>query len=91
MNADETVAYVDHFQRRVLQDAISNATSAYWERRARQFAAVGTRECNETAAACRNAAAFWADKLEQVICPVCGTPTSPWTCSCGETRVGAIA
>lgn len=22
------------------------------------------------------------------LCPTCGTPCSPWTCSCGQTRVG---
>lgn len=26
-----------------------------------------------------------------VICQTCGTPTSPWSCSCGATRVGEAA
>ena len=29
--------YVEHFHRRVVQDALSEATSAYWERRAEAF------------------------------------------------------
>jgi len=31
------------------------------------------------------------DRPAPVICLVCGTPTSPWTCSCGATRVGGWA
>lgn len=29
--------YLDHFQRRVLQDALAEATAAYWLRRAEDF------------------------------------------------------
>lgn len=31
--------YLDHFQRRVLQDALAEATKAYWLRRAQDFEA----------------------------------------------------
>lgn len=75
----------------MLQDALSSASSVYWRRRAETFAKVGTPACYEVAAACLNAAALWEDKLDGVICPVCGTPTSPWTCSCGETRLEVVA
>src|SRR4051812_35810244 len=50
--------HVDHFRARVLQDAIAEATSSYWNRRARQFAAVGTPACDEIAQACHCAAAL---------------------------------
>jgi len=45
--------YVAHFQARVVQDALTEATSAYWIRRARQFEAVGNDRCDEVALACR--------------------------------------
>lgn len=47
---------VEHFRSRVLQDALNEATSAYWRRRAEDFAAVGTPRCDEIAEACRNRA-----------------------------------
>ena len=28
---------------------------------------------------------------QPVTCVHCGTPTSPWSCSCGQTRVGEVA
>lgn len=85
--------YVEHFRVRVLQDALAEATASYWLRRSRQFAAVGNARCQEIAQACRNAArvALIQDVEvgpDPIICRVCGTPTSPWTCSCGATRVG---
>jgi hypothetical protein len=46
--------YVDHFGRRVLQDALQEATKAYWLRRAVTFDGVGTPACDEIALACRN-------------------------------------
>lgn len=46
--------YVEHFRHRVLQDALAEATSAYWLRRAETFAAVGDTQCDEIATACRN-------------------------------------
>lgn len=49
--------YVEHFRHRVLQDALNEATSSYWLRRADQFAAVGNARCDEIAQACRNRAA----------------------------------
>ncbi len=45
--------YVDHFRLRLLQDAILEATSAYWSRRAEQFERVGNARCDEVATACR--------------------------------------
>jgi hypothetical protein len=87
--------YLEHFRKRVLQDAFAEATSSYWLRRSRAFAAVGTPACDEIAQACRNAAkmALLQDERgpEDVICPTCDTPTSPWSCSCGETRIDGAA
>lgn len=37
------VEYVEHFRARVLQDALTEATAAYWLRRARQFEAARPR------------------------------------------------
>ena len=50
------VDHVDHFQRRVIREALLEATSAYWLRRAAEFDRVGTPAADETAQACRNAA-----------------------------------
>jgi hypothetical protein len=47
---------VEHFRRRVLQDALAEATSAYWHRRAEDFRRVGTTECDEVALACERRA-----------------------------------
>jgi hypothetical protein len=52
---DELDDYVAHFRTRVLQDALAQATAAYWRRRAVQFAMVGTPACDEIAEACYNA------------------------------------
>lgn len=52
----QILEHVDHFQHRVIQDAIAEATAAYWTRRARDFARVGTPECDEIAQACRSKA-----------------------------------
>jgi hypothetical protein len=84
--------YVANFRRRVLQDALNEATAAYWRQRAAQFEAVGNARCDEIAVACRNRAAIALgaeeDTPSSLWCPTCGTHTSPWTCSCGQTRVG---
>lgn len=55
--------YVDWFQHRVIQDALTEATAAYWHRRAKAFdhvaaAATGTRltRAQAIAQACRNRA-----------------------------------
>ena len=45
--------HVEQFQRRVIQDAITEATSAYWERRARDFDKVGTPAADLIATNCR--------------------------------------
>ncbi len=34
---EPTVLHIDHFQRRVLQDALTDATGTYWARRAETF------------------------------------------------------
>jgi hypothetical protein len=47
---------IAHFQRRVLEDALNEACSAYWLRRAEDFTRVGTPECDEIAEACRHRA-----------------------------------
>ena len=38
---------------RAIEDALAEATPAYWETRARVFDAVGNASCDEAAAACR--------------------------------------
>lgn len=50
--------HVAHFTYRVLLDSLASATATYWEKRADQFEAVGTPECDQIATACRNAAAI---------------------------------
>jgi len=57
VTAAAVIADVDHFQRRVIVDALKEATAAYWLRRAAQFDAVGNARCDEIAQACRNRAA----------------------------------
>jgi hypothetical protein len=37
VNARDLTAYVEHFRRRVLQDALAEATNKYWQRRADTF------------------------------------------------------
>lgn len=80
--------YVANFRRRVLQDALSEATAAYWTKRAEQFEAVGNARCDEIAIACRNRAKVALGGEGIIVCPACGTSPSPWTCSCGQTSVG---
>ena len=57
MRPGDLAAYVENFRRRVTQDALAEATSTYWLRRARDFDAVGTAAGDEIARACRNRAA----------------------------------
>ncbi|HWI43257.1 MAG TPA: hypothetical protein VNS81_06525 [Nocardioides sp.] len=96
--------HVEHFRTRVLQDALAEATAKYWLRRAETFAAVGTEKCDGIALACRNRAlqahADWHHDGNVLValqagfavtCSTCGTSTSPWSCSCGRTRVGGVA
>ena len=47
---------VEHFRWRVIQDALAEATAAYWESRALDFERVGTPACDEIAEPCRNRA-----------------------------------
>ena len=61
MRLDDLSEHVQHFRQRVLQDALAEATAAYWQRRAQQFAAVGTPACDEIALACRNRASLALD------------------------------
>jgi hypothetical protein len=83
--------YVEHFRARVLQDALNEATATYWLRRAEQFAAVGTPLSDEIAQACRNAASLAILQPQEIVCTVCMMPPSPWTCSCGQSRIGEAA
>lgn len=50
-----------HFQRRVLADALLEATAGYWRRRAAAFAAVGTPACDQIALACTRRADITVD------------------------------
>lgn len=72
-------AHLEHFRRRVLYDALLEASSAYWLRRADTFAAVGNARCDETAQACRNHAKLLADtgldaEANAVIADILGHP-----------------
>lgn len=55
--------HVEHFRARVLQDALAEATAAYWERRAETFEAVGLPEAEAVAVACRRHAALVRGEL----------------------------
>jgi hypothetical protein len=82
--------YLETFVTGVIREAMNAASADQWRRRAEQFEAVGTPRCDQIAEACRNHAALWDGSWtdpRRVVCPICGTPTSPWSCSCGETRV----
>jgi hypothetical protein len=53
--------HLTHFRRRVIEDALLEATTAYWRRRADDFAAVGTPTADATALACRRHAELLTD------------------------------
>lgn len=59
--SDERLA---HFQARVVQDAIAEATATHWRRRAATFDRVGTERCDEIAIACRNHATIASVDVE---------------------------
>lgn len=107
------VDFVEHFQRRVLVDALNEATAVYWRGRAKvfedarprpgEFFGRATRDeiCQrdqrlaQLAANCRLRAELAltegvrATEIPPIVwCDTCGTCTSPWSCSCGATRVG---
>ena len=54
--ARRLVEDAEHFRRRVLEDALNEACSTYWLRRADDFNVVGTPEADEIAEACRHRA-----------------------------------
>lgn len=54
-------AHLEHFRRRVLQDALAEGTSAYWLWRATRFDLVGTEACDLIALNCRRHAALIAE------------------------------
>ncbi len=64
----DLAAHVENFTRRVMQDALAEATANYWIRRAETFEAVGNPRCDEIAEACRHRATLGlgADDLELV-------------------------
>lgn len=43
VTGESRLSWVDHFRRRVLQDAYAEASAAYWRRRAQQFEAARPR------------------------------------------------
>lgn len=53
--------YMAHFRRRVIEDALLEATSAYWRHRADDFDTVGTPTADATAQACRSHAQLLTD------------------------------
>lgn len=98
------VVELDRLQHEVVREAVQRASVEHYIRRADELAAVGTARCTAMAQACRNRALLVhaeqhhdGDVLAalregfSVTCPTCQTPTSPWTCSCGQTRIGGRA
>ena len=61
------VLNIEHFRQRVLQDALTEATAQYWERRATQFTQVGTPDCDMIAENCRNHARLLRDQAPEPI------------------------
>lgn len=59
--------YMEQFVKRMLEDAMANASAARWRRRADQFAAVGTAQCDEIALACRNHASLLDGSWERQV------------------------
>jgi len=51
---------------RAVQQALCEATWAYWMRRAQAFAAVGTEQCDQIAAACRNHARLMSGEFGEI-------------------------
>lgn len=90
--SEDVRTYLEHFSHRVLQDALLEATTAYWLNRAQTFAAVGNERCDEIAQACRAKARVvmfdYPRNWAPIICTTCDTPCSPWACSCGATQIG---
>lgn len=95
MKLPDLTEHVEHFRARVLQDALAEATSSYWLRRAEAFDRVDNERCRSIAAMCRHRAEISliqdVEPTHALVCRTCGTPTSPWSCSCGETRVDEVA
>ena len=54
--ADPLRAHLEHFRRRVITDALLEATTTYWLRRAATFTAVGNPACDQIALACQHKA-----------------------------------
>lgn len=54
-------AHLTHFRRRVIEDALLEATSMYWLRRAETFLTVGTPTADATAVACQRHAQLLTD------------------------------
>lgn len=61
MSVEALIPHVEHFRWRVIQDALAEATSAYWLRRADALDAVGTPTCDLAALNCRRHARLLAD------------------------------
>ena len=75
MRPGPLVEHIEHFRERVLQDALQEATAAYWRKRAADFAAVGTPACDEIAEACRNRARVALDgDVEEFYAALWGDP-----------------
>jgi len=85
---------LEQLLQRWLEDVMTEAEPLYWLRRADELSRIGTEWGDEAAQACRSKAAFLQAErtgtlLPPVVtCPTCNTPTSPWSCSCGQTRIG---
>lgn len=69
--------HLANFHHRVLADALLEATSSYWLRRADTFDTVGTPACDDIALACRRHAELIADtgldaESEQLLAAITG-------------------
>lgn len=86
--------FLDSFVRAVLLDAVASAVPQTYERRAREFDAVGTAASANKAAACRCAAQFWrqygpeilAEDLDNVMAEF-----PPGLSDAGSIRLGGAA
>lgn len=71
--------HLTHFRRRVIEDALLEATAAYWLHRADDFDTVGTLTADQTALACRRHAQLLAElgldqqataELDDILCRI---------------------
>ena len=89
MKLEDLPDVVEHFRKRVLQDALTEATAAYWNRRAEQFAAVGNERCDEVAKAF--VASATNEKPVMKVAAAGLIPISPVTVEAGTVEMAVLA